>query len=128
MLCNNCGKEVPENAQFCPYCGSELIEEVFEPTNEVYDQGQPENQSKTLLMGSIGVFLSFLFFFGIPFVHIIGIFLGRQGIIYANQDKQYSSYYSKNGLLLSWIAVILGIFGIVINVVYMILNPESLNA
>lgn len=124
MLCNHCKNEVPDNSQYCPYCG-EAIEEVFiKPSISEHGLSQPVNESKTLLMGIIGVFSSFLFFMGIPFVQFVGIFLGRQGIIYAKQDKTASGQYSKNGQLLSWIALILGIFGIVINIVYVMLNPE----
>lgn len=132
MLCNQCQSNIPEDAQYCPNCGTIVEKDVFDSTDniqsQVQSQSQPYNESKTLMMGIIGVIASFLFFMGIPFVQFVGIFLGRQGIIYAKQDKALSGQYSKNGQLLSWIALILGIFGILINVIYVIINPDVVNA
>ena len=30
MFCNNCGKEIKNDIKFCPYCGSEVEEELFD--------------------------------------------------------------------------------------------------
>lgn len=141
MLCKQCKKEIPNDSQYCPNCGLVVAEKTVETSGDVFEtgqgfnevsqtqfkEGQAENESKTLLFGVIGVVLSFLFYVGVPFVHLIGIFLGRQGIIYAKQDKQYAGRYSRNGLLLSWLAVILAVFGIIFNIVYMIMNPDQVN-
>jgi len=127
MLCKHCKNEVTKEMDVCPHCHQPLDESLFEANQTQVLSEQPNLSSKTLLFGSIGVFLSFLFFFGIPFVHFIGIVLGRQGILYAKEDKSLSRPYSRNGQLLSWIAVGLGVFGIVFNIVYVILNPEVVN-
>ena len=29
MFCRSCGKEIPENTAFCPYCGTPLAAPVF---------------------------------------------------------------------------------------------------
>jgi len=35
MICPNCGKEVPDDANFCKYCGVRLVEEKQLPTRDV---------------------------------------------------------------------------------------------
>jgi len=35
MICPNCGKEVPEDANFCKYCGERLAEEARLPIRDV---------------------------------------------------------------------------------------------
>ncbi len=35
MICPNCGKEVPDDANFCKYCGIRLVEGVELPTQDI---------------------------------------------------------------------------------------------
>jgi len=35
MICPNCGREVPDDANFCKYCGVRLAEEIELPTRDV---------------------------------------------------------------------------------------------
>ena len=48
MLCTNCGKEVPNDSEFCIYCGKRMEhEEDLERTIEVRDEEEegPEEES-----------------------------------------------------------------------------------
>ena len=31
MYCSECGKEIPEESEFCPYCGTKLKDKQYEP-------------------------------------------------------------------------------------------------
>lgn len=56
MFCSNCGKEIQENTQFCPYCGKnvnqsprpvvEKVKVILDPS-EVVDAKQPTDSSKS---------------------------------------------------------------------------------
>lgn len=38
MYCSNCGKEIPKESDFCPYCGTDLKEE-----NSIEKSSKSEN-------------------------------------------------------------------------------------
>jgi len=40
MFCKECGKEIPDNAKFCPGCGTALADEQFAPTVSEVDSGE----------------------------------------------------------------------------------------
>ena len=125
MYCNYCGNEVKETDKFCPDCGQPVTanEGTFQETNQ--NSGiKPANESKTLILGIVGFVCTLLNFLGIPAIHILGIVLGGYGISLAKRDKETYGNYSKPGLLLSWIAVGLGVFAFIYGAVYVLLNPE----
>lgn len=47
MFCKNCGKEVPDNAKFCPGCGEDLSLEsrIVNAANNVFDSTEQELRS-----------------------------------------------------------------------------------
>lgn len=38
MFCSNCGKEIPDGSEFCPYCGTNLNEEIKKEKTEVVEE------------------------------------------------------------------------------------------
>ena len=34
MICDKCKKDIPDNSEFCPYCGYNLIKSESKKTNE----------------------------------------------------------------------------------------------
>ncbi len=48
MICNKCGKEVPDNYKFCPFCATNLVNNnvntVIEPVQNINTQPQQVNQ------------------------------------------------------------------------------------
>ncbi len=69
MICNNCKKEINDNAKFCPECGSRLnnnpLSNIDEETNEMKEKKKRNKgfQVYHLLFGSIGIFLVFIILF-----------------------------------------------------------------
>ena len=45
MFCYNCGKELPENALFCPFCGTQVGVSVESPFNANQNNQPVENES-----------------------------------------------------------------------------------
>lgn len=47
MICNKCGKELPDDSRFCEYCGAQVDEKVIKQIeNEKKAQQQAENKEK----------------------------------------------------------------------------------
>lgn len=44
MFCYNCGKEIPENALFCPFCGTQVNVSVSSDITSSADDVQPANE------------------------------------------------------------------------------------
>lgn len=61
MYCKKCGNEVPENAVFCPRCGTNLFSDA--PNNNVNFQNEEYSEK-----GRLAAFL-LCFFFGLIGVH-----------------------------------------------------------
>lgn len=47
MFCEKCGKEIPEDAKFCPECGAKVSEETgYEISEEITAPGNPETKAE----------------------------------------------------------------------------------
>lgn len=55
MFCKNCGKEIPENANACPYCGTFLNESAGYAAQNQY--GAVQNRKSKMAAGLFGIFL-----------------------------------------------------------------------
>ena len=125
MYCNHCSSEVKETDKFCPNCGQPVSSQQTNISNLSQNSGlKPLNETKTLVLGIVGFVCTLLNFLGIPAIHILGIVLGGYGISLAKKDKEVYGNYSRPGLLLSWIAVGLGVFAFIYGAVFVLLNPE----
>lgn len=61
MFCRNCGKQIDDNAKFCPECGASTSTQTdeFQPTVTHTNgtvQGQPEQKSR-LVAGLLGILI-----------------------------------------------------------------------
>jgi hypothetical protein len=45
MICKNCGKEIPENAKFCGFCGTPVVQETADAVSEEADTKQPADEA-----------------------------------------------------------------------------------
>ena len=50
MYCFNCGKEIDDDSEFCPFCGTHLIEETksTKKTKTEKKQEKPKKEKKNL--------------------------------------------------------------------------------
>ena len=46
LFCSNCGKEIPEIAKFCPFCGEEVIFNRNNPDAKEFTKEELENQKQ----------------------------------------------------------------------------------
>ena len=63
MYCPNCGKEIPDGAKFCPYCGINLNNKIDEhkQNNEIINQPSESKGIISKLFALLGL-ISFLLF------------------------------------------------------------------
>ncbi len=104
MFCTKCGKEIPEEAKFCPHCGASTNGEpqpnanrdtYFTPPPAPRYQQQPAQQTQeTNTMAIVGFVLSF-------FITIAGLICSIIG--YRNADSQYGG--NGKGLALAGIII-----------------------
>jgi len=98
MYCPHCGKEVPEIADYCMFCGSKITGIPYAPTT--YSEAvRPTEPAKKVSSACIGAFL--LGFF----LSIIGVILAV--IIYNGDKEKYVSDPTVPVLIVSIIAMIL---------------------
>ena len=88
MFCNKCGKEIPDNSSFCPYCGNKIEESIIEENVAAHQKptvgvGElSENRKKaislTIITGIIGILfllMSLLFGMSIPLIVLAVVFM-----------------------------------------------------
>ena len=128
-FCKNCGKEVALGFISCPFCGANMITgnipQGFSSGNtRGYSDNyylKSKNHTTTFVLGLLGTILVALNYFGVYFVHIIGLILGIVGLSLASTDKKQEMTYSKAGFVLSLIAVIGGGVAFLIGMIFGIL-------
>ena len=102
MFCNQCGKEVPENSSFCPYCGNKLDNSIKDNINVVAQeptvgvgeatQARSKAMSLTIICGIIGLLfllMSLLFGISIPLIILAAlfiVFLTMRSVAYKNME------------------------------------------
>lgn len=132
MYCKQCGKVLLDEEKFCSSCGNtienaENTEYEFpfnntQPTpTQVVEQievKEPKYTTATLVLGVLATILSALNYFGIYFVHIIGIILGSIGITLIKQDKAETGKFSKTGRNLCALGVVLGLIAMIVGFIY----------
>ncbi len=101
MFCKTCGKEIPDEAVICPQCGCMTKDETDLPETQ-----QPKKESKTsMVLGIVGIIVSWLFALAGHIVSIIGIVTGI---------KAYKETGKMTGLILSIIGEVCAIFSSII--------------
>ncbi|MBE6913231.1 MAG: zinc ribbon domain-containing protein [Ruminococcaceae bacterium] len=112
MVCNFCGKEIPNNAQFCSHCGANKNMEAGgvsgnipqeAPENRVYVNTTPNN-TNLLLYNKIAKFIAainLLVFWPGTILHFVLNFLGNW-----NPAKKATAY--KASCVLGTICIVVG--------------------
>ncbi len=129
MYCKFCGKEINDNSNFCPSCGSASRDEV--PTQSIqiqkmkYTNLNSSNTKKNglaktaLILSIVALVICFIFYLSIPCA-IAAIIIGRVSVKQNQQGKEYADLAIKLGL----IAIILSVIVIVI-LFAIILKPRG---
>ena len=97
MYCRNCGKEIPEDSNVCPYCG---ISQNTEGVTYVNDKDQTVAGLLAIFLGSLGIHKFYLGYKkeGITMLlvsiltlgigaFVVGILALIEGITYLTMDK-----------------------------------------
>ncbi len=124
MYCKKCGNVIENNEKFCSVCGAKV---ESDSPYENYSQGnhlsgeKPTYYQTTLILGVLSVVFSALNYFGVIFVHLIGIILGSIALNYAKRDKETFGKFNTTGRLLAIIGLLLGVAAFVYGVIYSVM-------
>lgn len=125
MFCKKCGSSIGENEHYCPVCGAKVEADPTDIFAQQYSTAQKETPAyykTTMVLGILSTIFSALNYFGIPFVHIVGIILGATALQYAKRDKESYGTNNSTGKILAIIGLVLGLvavaFGVYYSVVY----------
>lgn len=55
MFCNNCGKKIQDNSQFCGYCGTNLIKQQNNIQTEMYNKKIEDDKSANIVLIAVGI-------------------------------------------------------------------------
>ena len=87
MYCSKCGKRIPDDSSLCPYCGSEVDEEIKEESTETEFNKSEAKQEKLYGVSSknrmIAMFLCMLGLIGFAGLHRMYVGKWWSGILYA---------------------------------------------
>lgn len=107
MFCGKCGSEIPEGANVCPNCGTE----VAPATNSAPASGSaPDMEKIALLVGMISLFMSTLgaLLWGTPMA-LVALAGGIVGLVMSiNVKKQSNDAKGQAAFTLSLLAVVFG--------------------
>lgn len=92
MYCKNCGKELPDDARFCPECGEQVADGDIEQKKEVYEkefQFEPDHSNTQMRMMKTGLFI----LAGVLIIVVIACFAyiskkGREAEMRAVQEEK----------------------------------------
>ena len=92
MYCKNCGKELPDDARFCPECGEQIADGDIEQKKEVYEkepQFEPDHSNTQMRMLKSGIFI----LAGVLIIVVIACFAyisqkGREAEMRAVQEEK----------------------------------------
>ena len=109
MFCKNCGKEIPDNATFCTYCGAQTGMAQPGYQQPQYQQSQYRQSDKNklaaglfgILLGGLGIHKFYLGKVGLGIVYILFCWTGIpsiiglvEGIIYLTlSDEEFYNKY-----------------------------------
>lgn len=101
MRCTKCGKEIDNQASFCPYCGTAIDNKHIEEVNKEY----------ALSSMILGIMSLFLLFANLPFSIV--------AIVLANKAQGHT--YAKVGRITGVIGLVLSIISLVTGILLLVL-------
>jgi len=113
MFCSQCGKEIPENAQFCPECQMKVSQSQFAPANRV--------EVKSGLVQAILVTLFCCLPFGIAAI----VYAAKVPGLAAAGDIAGAQEAAKKSAMWSWISFGLGLLSNIIMIIIAVLSESN---
>lgn len=116
--CIHCGKELPDEAQYCSACGKPVEKKEEQPSSTL-DLSRDNRLTYSLglaatIVGAIGVVL--IGFFG--WAGAVGVGLGIPAIVLASKDEDVPQGKVRNGLVLGVVGTTLGVIAIISFILY----------
>lgn len=121
--CSNCGNELSENINYCPYCGEKIIRElketktINETKEESFDPNEFENPNSLAIAGFVTAIISLLLnFWGI--VGIVATVLSAVAINQVNKSKERGKGLAIAGVIIGTFSILYGLFQIINSINY----------
>jgi hypothetical protein len=99
MFCRNCGKEIPDNTEYCRYCGAQQPQKAA--SSPASQDTAPTKKSDDNIYGIIALVLAFIFPIG-------GLAMG----IYAQTSKNPETH--RFGVAATWISAAILLLSIIV--------------
>jgi hypothetical protein len=109
MICQNCGKEIPDGSKFCPYCGANQFETLLKKQSSpsYSDVSSRESYSG----GGYFSFRTMVTPIIVKWVYVIGmiaITIGGLVTMFGGRGSSYYGYYSSGGNFWTGLLIIVG--------------------
>ena len=108
--CSKCGKELEDDAAFCPACGNPTNSESGISTTPLINQGLVTTKSSSsagLVLGIVGLGLSVLAFFIFGWLGFVAVILGIVGVVQSSKNVNPSGMRTA-GMVTSVLSIIFG--------------------
>ena len=115
MFCTKCGKELADNAKFCPNCGEQILEVTNETTPQVNEASTTETKKKFSGISLAGFIVSLASIATLNFIAgIVGLILSRKGKAEIERENRDGIKFANAGTALGIVGIIVGVIAIVI--------------
>ncbi len=112
MYCPTCGNKLDEKNPYCPLCEKTIGEDIISAFDYI-DTSKKKSASKycylTVALGLLSICLCVLYYLGIPYVHIIGIFLGIVSLALTKSISANKKIFSLLGVITGMVGMLLGV-------------------
>jgi len=98
MICQNCGKEIPDGSKFCPYCGANQFETLLKKQSSPSDEYFASHETHS--GGGYFSFRTMVTPIIVKWVYVIGmiaITIGGLVTMFGGRGSSYYGYYSSGG-------------------------------
>ena len=110
MFCKNCGKEINDDAKFCPECGARLLEYA-----NIESKSNPESERHFNAMCLAGIIVSgisvFFNFYGL--LGIAGLILSYMGYKAVKRSAEKGKELAIVGMVIGTVTTIIGLVSLI---------------
>lgn len=127
--CSHCGKQLDENANFCPSCGA--MQNNTNKKDYTFEQKSEANETCgliSMILGIIGLVFSFISYcFRFLVIVPIGLNIAALCLSYKSMKKVGVNYQNKTGKITGIVGICFNIINIIIVIIAFILLLVSNN-
>ncbi len=100
MFCSKCGKKIPEDSSFCPFCGENIVHGEESAPSEHAASGEKGTQAGPLPVRGVPMWQHIAIIVGTIFIPLIGLMFGVYYLRSADAAKK------KAGKIWLWVGIV----------------------